>query len=175
MHIRTTHVRFTQIKERVTADSLLGKPVVKADRVQGHTCPELPTDIQWYIGNPKLYCRSVPNNADTSGLYYSSHCPISHCLQGSSHLIVPWEGLDRLELYQSVPFPTAYRVHPIPLYHGRDLTDRGCTKVSPLCCALYLLSIPSQCTMGGTGRTTVVSGGFRGGKGGANAPPFGGE
>ena len=35
------HVRFTQIKERVTADSLLGKAVscdvsvVKADRIQG--------------------------------------------------------------------------------------------------------------------------------------------
>ena len=41
MHIRTTHVRFTLIKERVTADSLLGKAVwctisvVKADCVQG--------------------------------------------------------------------------------------------------------------------------------------------
>ena len=41
MHIQTTHVHFTQIKERVTADSLLGKAVwcavsvVKGDRVQG--------------------------------------------------------------------------------------------------------------------------------------------
>ena len=42
---------------------------------------------------------SVPNNGDTLGLYYSSHCPISYRLQGSSHLIVPWEGLNRLELY----------------------------------------------------------------------------
>ena len=123
---------------------------------KSHTCPELPTDVQWYIGNPKLYCRSVPNNGDTSGLYYSSQYPISHRLQGSSHLIVPWEGLDRLELCQSVPFPTANRVHPIPLYHGRDWTERGCTKVSPLCCALYLRSIPSHCTMGETGRTGVV-------------------
>ena len=44
----------------------------------------------------------------------------------------------------------------ISLYHGRNWTDRGCTKVSPLCYALYLLSIPSHCTMGGTGQTGVV-------------------
>ena len=106
--------------------------------------------------------------------------PCTYC---PSHLIVTWEELDRQGLYQSVPFPTAYRVNPIPLYHGRNWTDRGCTKVShfppptgfipshgtmgrtgpagvvpkcPLCYALYLLSIPSHCTMEGTGRTGVV-------------------
>ena len=42
---------------------------------------------------------SVPNNGNTSGLYYSSHCPISHRLQGSSHPTVPWEELDRRGLY----------------------------------------------------------------------------
>ena len=42
-------------------------------------------------------------------------------------------------------------------YHGRNWMDRGCTKVSPFCYALYLLlSIPSHCTMGGTGQTGVV-------------------
>ena len=41
MSVRTVHVRFTQLKQRATADSLPGKAVscavfvIKADRVQG--------------------------------------------------------------------------------------------------------------------------------------------
>ena len=49
------------------------------------------------------------------------------------HPTVPWEGLDGRGFYQSVPFAMPCTyVHPIPLYCGRDWTDEGCTKVSHL-------------------------------------------
>ena len=57
-------------------------------------------------------------------------------------------------IHPTVPFPTAYRVHPISLYHGRDWTDWNCTKVSHFPPPTGF--IPSHCTMGGTGQTGVV-------------------
>ena len=61
--------------------------------------------------------------------------------------IPSWEGMDRLGSFQIhllCPVPT---VHPIPLYHGRDWTDEGCTKVSHLLCPVHCTYCPSHPTV----------------------------
>ena len=136
-----------------------------------HTCPGLPTDIQWYIGNPKLhfipicfapYCPSHPtvpwDGMDRLELYQSVLFATT-CSYSPSHPIAPWEGLGRLGLYQTVPFPTTC---PYPWFIPSHCTmggdgQTGIIPKCPICYALYLLSIPSHCTMGGTGQTRVVA------------------
>ena len=111
-----------------------------------HTCPGLPTDVQWYIGNPKLCCfgrtgvvPKYPICYTLSPLSIPSHCTtgwngrtgiVPKCPHCPFHPTVPWNGMDGLGSYQSVPFvhpvPT---VHPIPLYQGWD----GQTGIVPKC------------------------------------------
>ena len=73
-----------------------------------HTCLGLPTNVQWYSGNPKLCC------------FGQTECPTCYTLSIPSHPTVLWDGVDRLGSYQSVqPVLTVY---PIPLYYGMHTT-----------------------------------------------------
>ena len=69
-------------------------------------------------------------------------CPI--CVHCPSHLTVPWEGMDGLGSYQSVPFAT-----PCPHCPSHP-TVNGQMKVVPKCRNCYALSglsISHSCTM----------------------------
>ena len=46
-------------------------------------------------------------------------------------------------------------VHPIPLYHGRDWTNKGCT-MSHLLCPVHCTYYPIHCTVGGNGQTGII-------------------
>ena len=82
------------------------------------TCPGLPTDVQWYIGNPKLCC--FGNGSVHSISFCTENCPKQSTFMMNNHR-KEWtdQGCTKVpHLLHSVP-----TVHSIPLYHGTKWTD----------------------------------------------------
>ena len=95
-----------------------------------HTCPGLPTDFQWYIGNPKMLCFGI----SVCQVSHSALSVMSYC---SSHPTVPWDGIDGLGSYQSVPLSTLCPYcpsHPTVQWEGMDgLGSYQSVPLSTLC------------------------------------------
>ena len=142
-----------------------------------HTCPALPTNVHWYIRNPK--CPNV-----VFGQYGMSQCLV-HCTMqcAQSHVSIPsrctigkgWDRMGCHTMYHAVcPIPC---VHPVPLYHWEGMGPNGmshhvpCSVPNPMCpsrpivplggdgtkwdvppctmqCAQSHVSIQSHCTIG---------------------------
>ena len=107
-----------------------------------HTCPGLPTDVQWYIPN----CAVLDGLGSYQSAPLATPCP--HC---PSHPTVPWEGLGS---YQSVPLAKLCPSHHIPSHPTVPWELRN--RQIPKCPTRYTLSIPSHFTMGRNGQMRVV-------------------
>ena len=113
-----------------------------------------------HTGNiPKLSTHPFHCTLDTWEQLYST-LGISQC--GLSHPTVPWEWLDTVRIHQCLTnlthleYPSLSHSCHSSCSYCPSSGHTGNVPVGPTLCSLFLLSIPSHCTMGRNGHTGNV-------------------
>ena len=94
-----------------------------------HTCPGLPTNIQWYIGNPKLCC------------FGRTECPTCYTLSIPipSHCTMGWSG--QTGIVPKCPTIPHCPSHPTVLWDAHNIGSKCMfTQSKRSCSYMYLLS-----------------------------------